>query len=69
MMSQRNADAARQRLDQQLDRLAHRDRGYRGELRQEVDGVRWLAEKAADAYTADQRVIGNSLFARHVSTV
>ena len=64
MMSQRNADAARQRLDQQLERLAIVNADITASLRQEVAAFDALAEKAADAYTADQRVIGNSLFAQ-----
>ena len=64
MMSQRNADAARLRLDQQLERLATVNADTTASLRQEVAAFDALAEKAADAYTADQRVIGNSLFAQ-----
>jgi CheY-like chemotaxis protein len=64
MMSQRNADTARQRLDQQLERLATVNADITASLRQEVAAFDALAEKAADAYTADQRVIGNSLFAQ-----
>jgi signal transduction histidine kinase/CheY-like chemotaxis protein/HAMP domain-containing protein len=64
MLSQRNADAARQRLGQQLDRLAVTDPDTAATLRQEVTDFDGLAEQAIDAYTQDKRVIGNLLFAR-----
>ncbi len=64
MLSQRNADAARQRLQQQLDRLGVTDPDAAATLRREVADFDGLAEQAIDAYTQDKRVIGNLLFAR-----
>ncbi|HTI79435.1 MAG TPA: response regulator [Acetobacteraceae bacterium] len=64
MLSQRNADAARQRLEQQLDRLGVTNPDAAATLRQEVTDFDALAGQAIDAYTQDKRVIGNLLFAR-----
>ncbi len=64
MLSERNADAARRRLDQQLDRLAAVSPEITSTLRQEVAAFDNLAGQAVDAYTQDRRVIGNSLFAQ-----
>src|SRR5689334_22959586 len=51
MLSQRNADAARQRLEQQLDRLGATKTDAAATLRQEVVEFDGLAEQAIDAYT------------------
>ena len=64
MLSQRNADAARVRLDRELQRLAPVDPKVAAALGTEAAAFDDLAGKAVDAYTQDQRVIGNSLFAQ-----
>jgi signal transduction histidine kinase/CheY-like chemotaxis protein/HAMP domain-containing protein len=64
MLSERNADAARRRLDQQLDRLESVSPDIAATLRQEVAAFDVQASQAVDAYTQDHRVIGNSLFAQ-----
>jgi signal transduction histidine kinase/CheY-like chemotaxis protein len=64
MLSERNADAARRRLDRQLDALAATLPTLAGTLRGEVAAFDELAGQAVDAYTQDRRVIGNSLFAQ-----
>ena len=64
MLSERNADAARRRLDHELDRLAVVSPDIAATLRQEVAAFDDLATQAVDAYTQDRRVIGNSLFAQ-----
>ena len=64
MLSERNADAARQRLEQQLDRLGVTNPDAAATLRKEAVEFDGLAEQAIDAYTQDKRVIGNLLFAR-----
>ena len=64
MLSERNADAARRRLDRQLDSLAAVRPDLATTLRQEVTAFDDLAGQAVDAYTQDRRVIGNSLFAQ-----
>jgi signal transduction histidine kinase len=64
MLSERNAHAARARMEQNLDLLArHRPQAVaavRGELAQ----FEQLAHKAVEEYTGDHRVIGNSLLAQ-----
>jgi signal transduction histidine kinase len=64
MLSEHNADAARARMEQHLDRLAW----YRPEavaaVRSELAQYQKLAHKAVDEYTDDHRVIGNSLLAQ-----
>jgi signal transduction histidine kinase/HAMP domain-containing protein len=64
MLSERNADAARLRLNRQLDRLAAVSPDVAADLRRETAAFDALANQAVDAYTQDRRVIGNSLFAR-----
>ncbi len=64
MLSERNADAARRRLDHELDRLAVVSPDIAATLRQQVAAFDDLAMQAVDAYTQDRRVIGNSLFAQ-----
>jgi hypothetical protein len=64
MMSQHNAEMASQRLDRQLNRLDAVNGTVTATLRQEVAAFDDLAQQAADAYTDDKRVIGNSLFAQ-----
>lgn len=61
--SERSAKAARARLDQSLDVLARfRPDEVRG-LRDEVAAYETLAMQAVEAYTDDQRVIGNTYIA------
>jgi signal transduction histidine kinase/DNA-binding response OmpR family regulator len=61
--SEKNATAARARLDQSLDTFArYRPEAVRA-LRDEVAAYERLAMQAVDAYTNDQRVIGNTYIA------
>jgi signal transduction histidine kinase/CheY-like chemotaxis protein/HAMP domain-containing protein len=61
--SEKNATAARARLDQSLDTFArYRPEAVRA-LRGEVAAYERLAMQAVDAYTDDQRVIGNTYIA------
>lgn len=63
-MAERNAAAARDRMEQHLDKLTpwnpQRIAAVRSELAQYED----FAGKAVDEYTGDRRVIGNSLLAQ-----
>ena len=63
-LAERNAAAARQRMDQHLDKLTpwnpERIKTVRGEIAQYEE----LATKAVDEYANDHRVIGNSLLAQ-----
>jgi signal transduction histidine kinase/DNA-binding response OmpR family regulator/HAMP domain-containing protein len=61
--SERNADAARDRLNGHLDRLADYDPETVAAIRSEVDAYVAKAMDAADAYTDGNRVIGNTLLA------
>ena len=64
MMAERNAAAARARVERHLDELApwnpQRIAAVRSELAQYAD----LADKAVEEYTDERRVIGNSLLAQ-----
>ena len=64
LLAERNAAAARTRMEQHLDKLApwnpQRIAAVRSELAQYED----FAERAVDQYTNDRRVIGNSLLAQ-----
>ena len=62
--SERNAAAARSRMDGYLDRLALRKPKLVAEVRAERDEFEKSANDAVDRYTNDQRVIGNSLLAQ-----
>jgi len=64
MLAERNADAAQQRLSQQLDDLSRFDPAAAASLKAETTGFERLAEQAVAAYTDDRRVIGNMLFAQ-----
>jgi HAMP domain-containing protein len=64
MLAERNADAAQQRLSQQLTELDGFDRAAAASLKAETTAFDRLAEQAVDAYTDDRRVIGNMLFAQ-----
>ncbi|OHV79608.1 response regulator [Ensifer sp. LCM 4579] len=72
MNSQRNAERARERLEVQLERLEkHSPRTVEG-IRKEVAAYVETALQATDAYTEDNRIIGNTLLAKartHSSSV
>jgi signal transduction histidine kinase/HAMP domain-containing protein len=62
-LSERNAAAARQKMEQHLDSLARRQPQEVAQIRSEVAQYEALARQAVDEYTNDRRVIGNSLLA------
>jgi signal transduction histidine kinase/CheY-like chemotaxis protein len=62
--SDRNATAARARLTERLKVLAENRPAEAAAIAAEADSFDAEAHRAADAYTADQRVIGNSLTAQ-----
>ncbi len=64
MNSQRNAERARERLEVQLERLAMHSPQTVEEIRKEVDAYVETALQATDAYTRDNRIIGNTLLAQ-----
>jgi signal transduction histidine kinase len=61
VISERNADSAREELDLHLDRLLSYDADTVAAIRKEVDAYFTKAMDAADAYTDGNRVIGNTL--------
>ena len=61
--SERNADAARVRLADRLKALAVSRPAEAASIAREADLFNAAAHRAADAYTDDQRVIGNALTA------
>jgi signal transduction histidine kinase/CheY-like chemotaxis protein/HAMP domain-containing protein len=61
--SERNAAAARARMDGYLDQLALRKPTLVAVIRSERDEFEKSANDAVDKYTNDQRVLGNSLLA------
>ncbi len=63
MLSERNADEARQRLQSRLTVLRTYEPAVADTVRDEAARFDAAARRAVDAYTADQRVIGNSLTA------
>ncbi len=64
MLSEHNADAARQRMEQDLDQLGrYRPRAV-AEIRRELAQYEKFVHQAVDEYTDDHRVIGNSLLAQ-----
>src|SRR5215468_8609403 len=63
-MAERNAKAARARVEQHLDQLQPWNPQRIEAVRNEVAHYAALAGKAADEYTEDRRVIGNSLLAQ-----
>jgi len=63
-LSERNAQAARARMDEQLDKLAPWNPQRIAVVRSELAQYDALADKAVDEYTNDRRVIGNSLLAQ-----
>ncbi len=64
MLSEHNADAARERMEQNLDQLALYRPHAVAAVRSELAQYEKLAHKAVDEYTNDHRVIGNSLLAQ-----
>jgi signal transduction histidine kinase/CheY-like chemotaxis protein len=62
--SERNAAAARNRMDGYLDQLALRKPGLVAAVRAERDEFEKTANDAVDRYTNNQRVLGNSLLAQ-----
>lgn len=63
MNSQRNAEQARERLLAHLDRLSKSSPDAVREIRVEMDAYVKTALEAADSYTQDNRIIGNTLLA------
>jgi len=63
-LSERNADAARARLEVNLDELVLHEPDTVAVIREELELLVEEAQRAIDAYTDDQRVIGNSLMAQ-----
>jgi signal transduction histidine kinase/DNA-binding response OmpR family regulator/HAMP domain-containing protein len=64
VQSERNADAARTRLTERLKLLAERKPAEAEAIAGAADRFYTAAHRAADAYTDDQRVIGNALTAQ-----
>ena len=62
-LSEINADAARDRLAKKLDALAARQPDVAGKIRTEVEEFEGDARRAVEAYTNDQRVVGNTFLA------
>jgi signal transduction histidine kinase/CheY-like chemotaxis protein/HAMP domain-containing protein len=62
--SERNAAAARTRMDGYLDQLARRKPDLVAAVRTEREAFERSANEAVDRYTNDQRVLGNSLLAQ-----
>ena len=67
--SERNAVAARERMDRYLDALGDRKPGLVAELRAERAAFEKSANEAVDEYTGDHRIIGNRLLAQARSPV
>jgi signal transduction histidine kinase len=64
MLSERNAHAARARMEQNLDLLARYRPQAVAAVRSELAQFEQLAHKAVEEYTGDHRVIGNSMLAQ-----
>ena len=64
MLSERNAHAARARMEQNLDLLARYRPQAVAAVRSELAQFEQSAHKAVEEYTGDHRVIGNSLLAQ-----
>jgi adenylate cyclase len=62
--SERNAAAARDRMNQRLDRLAVQNPALVADVRAEFVQFEKSAADAVDAYTNDRRIVGNSLLAQ-----
>jgi len=63
-LSERNAQAAKARMEQHLDKLAAWNPQRIAAVRSELAQYDQFADKAVDEYTNDRRVIGNSLLAQ-----
>src|SRR5215469_11070444 len=63
-LSERNAAAARERMEQHLDKLARWNPQRISAVRTELAQYDEFAAKAVDEYSSDRRVIGNSLLAQ-----
>ncbi|WP_051631242.1 response regulator [Afifella pfennigii] len=63
-LSERNAREARQRLSRYLQRLSDYDPQAADVIGRETDAYMAIASEAVDAYTDNNRVIGNTLLAR-----
>src|SRR5438876_6767597 len=63
-LSERNAAAARARVEHHLGKLSPWNRQRIAAVRSELDQYEALAAKAVDEYTNDRRVVGNSLLAQ-----
>jgi len=63
-LSERNAAAARARVEVHLGKLARWHPQRIAAVRSELDQYEGLAAKATDEYTNDRRVVGNSLLAQ-----
>ena len=61
--SERNAAEAREKLGNELVALARTDPGTAAKIKVEAAAFAEAANKGVDAYTDDQRVVGNSLMA------
>src|SRR5690348_9558150 len=64
LLSERNAAAARARMEQHLEKLTPWNPVRVTAVRSELKQYEEFAEQAADQYTNDRRVIGNSLLAQ-----
>jgi signal transduction histidine kinase/DNA-binding response OmpR family regulator len=62
--SERNAAAARDRMNHRLDRLAVKNPELVANVRTEFAQFEKFAADAVDAYTNDRRIVGNSLLAQ-----
>jgi len=62
--SERNAAAARDRMNQRLDSLAVQNPELAANVRSEFTQFEKFAADAVDAYTNDRRIVGNSLLAQ-----
>jgi predicted exporter len=63
MNSEQRAETARRKLDDQLDRLGAVDPAAAAAIRTDADQVLHQSMVAVEAYSNDQRVLGNSLMA------
>ncbi len=63
-LSERNAAAARERMERRLDQLAVRRPNRVDAVRAELAQFQKFAADAVEEYTADRRVMGNSLLAQ-----
>jgi adenylate cyclase len=62
--SERNATAARGRMDRYLEQLARRKPDLVAKVRAEIKAFEQSADDAVDKYTNDQRVLGNAALAQ-----